>query len=152
MMPGDDKEWTVARRRKAVERSPEELVVELHPYNEWTAGHTRAAAGEIAELLRYLNHATQHPEALPDPLAVADLLHLLGQSVRRLPQALQQAARRADALGAGEIGRELFDPEGEAGSRLGERLDAIGLEIERIGGQARRLHNGGEPVRNPSDW
>lgn len=142
----------MARRKKAVERSPEELVVELHPFNEWTAGHTTSAAGQIAELLRYLNHATQHPEALPDPLAVADLLHLLGQSVRRLPQALQQVARRADALGAGEIGRELVDPEGADGSRLGERLDAIGLEIERIGFLARRLQPTVDPARNQSTW
>jgi len=138
----------VARRKKAVERSPEELVVELHPYNEWSAVHTTAAAGQVAELLRYLNHATDHPEALPDPAAVADLLHLLGQSVRRLPQTLRQVARRVDAP---EISRDLFDPEAEAGARLGERLDAIGLEIERIGGQARRLHRAPGPATGQPD-
>ncbi|WP_433292032.1 hypothetical protein ACQP2F_26940 [Actinoplanes sp. CA-030573] len=88
-------------RRKLRDLGPGELVTELHPYHEWSEAHTSAAVGEIAELVRYLNHATQHPEALPGPAAA--------------------------------VGRQVV----EAG--LGERLDALGREIEAAGFAARRL-------------
>lgn len=109
----------------------EELIVELHPYNEWSFSHTRAAAGEISELVRYLNHATQHPEAMPGPEAVAEVLHLLGQTVRRLPQVLKQAA-----AGAPEIREQLVAPEGGS---LADRLDALGREIEEAAFAGKRL-------------
>src|ERR1700759_455982 len=85
-------------RRRRTELNPEELVIELHPYHEWSVAHTRAAAGELAALVRYLNHATQHPEALPNPDAAGELLQQLGQSIRRLPQLLKQASARMDTL------------------------------------------------------
>ena len=59
-------------RRKTRDLTPEEIVTDMHPYNEWSGAHTRAAVSEIGELVRYLNHATQHPEALPDPEAIGE--------------------------------------------------------------------------------
>jgi hypothetical protein len=100
----------MARRNRMRDLTAEELVVELHPYNEWSFSHTRAAAAEISELVRYLNHATQNPEALPGPGAAAEMLHLIGQTVRRLPQLVKQAGL-----------------EGE----LADRLDGLGREIEQ---------------------
>jgi hypothetical protein len=116
-------------RRKTRDLTPEEIVTDIHPYNEWSGAHTRAAVAEIGELVRYLNHATQHPEALPDPAAIGEMLRLLGQSVRRLPQVMKQADARLAAL-TGE-------PAGGA-AELGERLDAVGLEIEKAGFAAKR--------------
>ncbi|MFF5296598.1 hypothetical protein [Paractinoplanes globisporus] len=137
----------MSRRKRDV--TAEELVTELHPYNEWNAAHTRAAVAEIGELVRYLNHATQHPEALPDPAEVGEMLRLLGQSVRRLPQVLKQAGGRLESLGGGDaaagIARELAGP-----GELGERLDALGQEIERAGFAAKRLGGGSNAVA--SDW
>jgi hypothetical protein len=145
------------RKRKVADLTAEELVVELHPYNEWSARHTDAATRQIVELVRYLNHATQHPEALPNPVAVADLLQVLGQTVRRLPQVLQQAARRVEAFAADpdlrldggddpadaarSVSRALVD-DGEQAGELGEQLDAAGREIERVSFEARRLRLG----------
>jgi hypothetical protein len=126
-------------RRKGRDRTPEEVVTELHPYHEWSGAHTLAAIGEMAELVRYLNHATQHPEALPDPATVGETLRLLGQTVRRLPQVMKQAGARLEALGG----------EPSADAELGERLDALGQEIERAGFTAQRLGPGPAP---DSDW
>jgi hypothetical protein len=112
----------MARRNKVRDLTAEELVLELHPYNEWSGSHTRAAAGEISELLRYLNHATQHPEALPSADAAAELLQVLGQTVRRLPQVLKQSSARL----------------GDDAAELGERLDSLGQEIEQAAFAARK--------------
>jgi len=116
-------------RRKTSDLTSEEIVTEMHPYNEWTGAHTRAAVAEIGELVRYLNHATQHPEALPDPEAIGEMLRLLGQSVRRLPQVVKQA----DARLVGMTGEAA-----EGAAELGERLDALGLAMERAGFAAKR--------------
>jgi hypothetical protein len=114
-------------RRKTSDLTPEEIVTDMHPYNEWSGAHTRAAVAEIGELVRYLNHATQHPEALPDPVAIGEMLRLLGQSVRRLPQVVKQADARLAAV-TGEAA------DGVAG--VGERLDEVGLELEKAGFRA----------------
>ena len=116
-------------RRKTHDLTPEEIVTDMHPYNEWSGAHTRAAVAEIGELVRYLNHATQHPEALPDPEAVGEVLRLLGQTVRRLPQVVKQADARLAAL---------TGTAAEGGTELGERLDALGLELEKAGFAAKR--------------
>lgn len=163
------------RKRKVADLTAEELVVELHPYNEWSARHTDAAARQIHELVRYLNHATQHPEALPTPAAVADLLQVLGQTVRRLPQVLHQAARRTEALAADpdllcdgadrpadaarSVSRALAaadrpadeSADGPAGG-LGEQLDAAGREIERVSFAARRLRLGRDDGVPQQGW
>src|SRR5689334_25432055 len=106
-------------RRRTRDLTAEEIVTDMHPYNEWSGAHTRAAVAEIGELVRYLNHATQHPEALPDAEAVGEVLRLLGQTVRRLPQVVKQADARLVACAGSPV-------EGAAG--LAERLDALGLE------------------------
>lgn len=116
-------------RRKTHDLTPEEIVTERHPYNEWNAVHTRAAVAEIGELVRYLNHATQHPEALPDAEAIGEMLRLLGQSVRRLPQVVKQADARLVTISG--------EPVGDAAG-LGERLDALGLAMEKAGFAAKR--------------
>ena len=116
-------------RRKTHDLTPEEIVTDMHPYNEWSGAHTRAAVAEIGELVRYLNHATQHPEALPDPEAVGEMLRLLGQSMRRLPQVVKQAEARL----VGFTGQAV-----EGAAALGERLDALGLEMEKAGFAAKR--------------
>lgn len=157
-------------KRRHRDVTAEELVTDLHPYHEWTAGHTGAAAAQMAELLRYLNHATQHPEALPNPDVLGSLLQVLGQTVRRLPQVLKQSAARLDALAgdpglvltgsadpagdpaarARELGRELFDADAGAGSGLGDRLDAIGREVERLSFEIRRLALRRDPSQAPA--
>ena len=114
-------------RRRARDLTPEEIVTDLHPYHEWSGAHTLAAVAEIGELVRYLNHATQNPEALPDPVTIGETLRLLGQSVRRLPQVVKQADARLAAVTGEAAG-------GLAG--LGERLDALGLEMENAGFRA----------------
>jgi hypothetical protein len=119
----------------------EEVVTELHPYNEWSDTHTRAAVAELSELVRYLNHATQHPEALTRADVAGEVLQLLGQTVRRLPQVLRQASARTRAL----TGSELAEAE------LGERLDALGQEIEGLGFAARRLDSRSDPG-TASEW
>jgi len=116
-------------RRKTHDLTPEEIVTDMHPYNEWSGAHTRAAVAEIGELVRYLNHATQHPEALPDPEAVGEVLRLLGQTVRRLPQVVKQADARLAAFAGPPI---------EGAADLGERLDALGLAMEKAGFAAKR--------------
>ena len=116
-------------RRKTRDLTPEEIVTDLHPYHEWSGAHTRAAVAEIGELVRYLNHATQHPEALPDPESIGETLRLLGQSVRRLPQVIKQADARLLAL-TGEAA--------DGAAELGERLDALGLAMEKAGFAAKR--------------
>jgi homoserine kinase len=68
------------------------LVPALHPYGEWSAQHTTSAAATLAELVRYLNHATiDHPyEAVPDPNTAAAVLGALHTTCTRLPQLLDQ--------------------------------------------------------------
>jgi hypothetical protein len=128
-------------RRKTRDLTPEEIVTEMHPYNEWSGAHTRAAVAEIGELVRYLNHATQHPEALPDPAAIGEVLRLLGQSVRRLPQVVKQAEARL----AGFTGEAV-----EGAAELGERLDALGSAIQKAGFAAKRhVPPGSDAV---ADW
>ena len=39
-------------RRKTRDLTPEEIVTDMHPYNEWSEWHTRAAVAEIGELVR----------------------------------------------------------------------------------------------------
>jgi hypothetical protein len=116
-------------RRKTRDLTPEEIVTDMHPYNEWSGAHTRAAVAEIGELVRYLNHATQHPEALPDPEAIGEMLRLLGQSVRRLPQVVKQADARLAAITGSPA---------EGTAELGEQLDALGLAMEKAGFAAKR--------------
>jgi len=124
-------------RRKANDLTPEEIVTDRHPYNEWSAAHTLAAVAEIGELVRYLNHATQHPEALPDPVAIGEMLRLLGQSVRRLPQVVKQAdARLAAFTGEAAAGAAFTGEAAEGTAGVGERLDDVGLELERAGFRA----------------
>lgn len=147
-------------KRKGPAPSAEELVAELHPFNDWTAVHTSDAAAQIAELTRYLNHATQHPAALPTPRLVGDLLQTLGKSIRRLEQLLDQVARRMDSLAAEpglrqaheqqpsnaardvaeSISRQLSGTDADSAAGLGEQLDVLGGELERIAFQAQRLH------------
>jgi hypothetical protein len=122
-------------RRKMRDLTAEELVVDLHPYNEWSVTHTREAVGQVYELVRYLNHATQHADALPHADAVGEVLQMLGQTVRRLPQVLKQAAVRAEALSESPAAAK----EVLAVADLAERLDALGREIETAGFAARRF-------------
>lgn len=61
---------------------------------------------------------------------MAETLRLLGQTVRRLPQVMKQAGAR---LGDG--------PPPEVAS-LGERLDALGREVEALGFAARVTMDG----------
>lgn len=78
----------------------DELVAALHPYGQWTGQHTTAAAAQIAELVRYLNHATiERPsEALPDPNTTAAVLGALHTTCTRLPQLLSQLRARIRAF------------------------------------------------------
>jgi len=62
--------------RPLAELSADELVAAVHPYGQWSGPHTAGAAAQLAELVRYLNHATldRPGEALPDPnIAAADV-------------------------------------------------------------------------------
>jgi hypothetical protein len=75
-----------------------ELVAALHPTGEWTDQHSRAAAHQIAELVSYLNHATQPmyvaDQSIPTPNTAADVIDALRTAVQRLPQLLGQLAYR----------------------------------------------------------
>lgn len=55
---------------------------------------TTAAGNALADLVRYLAHATRHPEALPEPQDAARLLGDLSAALAGLPQVLDQVARR----------------------------------------------------------
>lgn len=79
----------------------EQQVAALHPYFKWSPQHTRQAAAQIAELVRYLNHATQQPSSMGgSPNTVADTLLELSMALQRLPQTLHQLAHRLNVIAA----------------------------------------------------
>lgn len=59
-----------------------------------TPESTAAAARQIAELVRYLNHATLADEALPEPADTARVLGELADAAERMRQLLGQIAGR----------------------------------------------------------
>jgi hypothetical protein len=65
----------------------------------YSSEHTASAARAVAELVRYLNHATRAVAALPDPVAVYDALGALSAATAGLPQTLCQLAGRLTELG-----------------------------------------------------
>jgi hypothetical protein len=60
----------------------------------YSGADTTAAGAALAELVRYLAHATRHAEALPEPQDAARLLGDLSTALAGLPQVLDQVARR----------------------------------------------------------
>lgn len=73
------------------------LVEAAHPWLEWSARHTIGASTELAELVRYLNHATQTQEvreALPFPSQMDSVVGDLASAVSRMPQLFEQLAGR----------------------------------------------------------
>jgi len=58
---------------------------------------TLYAAERVAEVIRYLNHATMHHEALGDPSEAYRLLRDVILAVQRLPQLLVQDVRWVEA-------------------------------------------------------
>lgn len=85
---------------RIAEMSADDLVATLHPYGQWSERHTVGAATQIAELVRYLNHATMDrpDEALPDPNTAAAVLGALHTTCTRLPQLLNQVGARLSEL------------------------------------------------------
>jgi hypothetical protein len=65
------------------------------PYGD---DETRAAARAVAALVRYLDHATRHGEALPEPATVDDVLGSLATAAAGLDQLLPQLAYRLGRL------------------------------------------------------
>jgi hypothetical protein len=59
---------------------------------------TRAAAGSIAALVRYLNHATRHASATPYPSTIDSLVRSLSGAVASLDQLLRQLMDRMTVL------------------------------------------------------
>jgi hypothetical protein len=84
------------------ELAADEFVAAVHPYGEWNGQHSTSAAWQVAELVRYLNHATlDHPDqAVPDPNTAAAILGALHTAATRLPQLLDQLAGRMRAFAA----------------------------------------------------
>ncbi len=81
----------------------EDLVAALHPYGEWSSQHSASAAHQIAELVRYLNHATidhtlsrRYRTRTPR----RTLIGALHTTCKRLPQLLDQLAGRMRTLAA----------------------------------------------------
>jgi hypothetical protein len=135
-------------------RTAEDVVNDLHPYGEWSGSHTAAAAAEIAELVRYLNHATQSREALTSPKTVAALLHGVSTALVRMQQLIQQVGQAVDRMSyepdlesEGQPGHDsavtlalrLFDPEAEL-ERPGDRLRAFGEQLQKLAFEADRLY------------
>jgi hypothetical protein len=60
----------------------------------YSGADTTAAGAALADLVRYLAHATRHAEALPEPQDAARLLGDLSTALAGLPQVLDQVARR----------------------------------------------------------
>ena len=79
-------------------RQPAEVVAEMFWDEGYSAERTVAAAELAGELVRYLNHATRHAEALPDPAAVAAVVGATTTLIGRLPQLLEQTASTAHAM------------------------------------------------------
>jgi hypothetical protein len=76
-------------------KTVEEIVEDLLPlYGPYDRDNTTRAAYLIAELVRYLNYATQNDESLPAPIGAYDLIGALKVAADRLPQALNQTNRR----------------------------------------------------------
>jgi hypothetical protein len=137
-------------------KDAEEVVSELHPYFEWSAKHSSSAAATIAELVRYLNHATEHPEAVPLPQDVGAILYQLGTTLERLPQTLWQLGqlvrKHADNPALASSG----SPERMKGHAAAEwalvvaarlrdtqrdtQLKDIGKQLKRLGWDAEYLH------------
>jgi len=67
------------------------------PYSEQ---RTATAGRAVAELVRYLNYATRGVAGLPDPAGAYLLLGSVATALQRLPQALDQIARRFAELAA----------------------------------------------------
>lgn len=70
----------------------------LPPYGPYSAEASIAASDGPAHLIRYLNHATRHPEAVPYPVVSARILGNLHAAVADLPQLVDQLAGRARSL------------------------------------------------------
>jgi hypothetical protein len=60
--------------------------------------HTKRAGSVLSELVRYLNYATQHPEALPYAADIGDLVGTLQATAGSLRQTLEQLDGRCADL------------------------------------------------------
>jgi hypothetical protein len=78
----------------------DELIATLHPYGERSAQHSASAAQQIAELVRYLNHAATTGEGVPDPNTAAAVLAALYTTCTHLPHLLRRLRHRMDAFAA----------------------------------------------------
>jgi hypothetical protein len=97
------------------------------PYGD---DETRSAARAAAALVRYLDHATRHGEALPEPATVDDVLGSLAATVAGLDQLLPQVAYRLGRLaglpGAYAIGEHPANVVGHlAAAYLGDARAAL---------------------------
>jgi hypothetical protein len=79
---------------RADDRDPAQTMAGLFPVGDYSRERTVAAAEVAAEAIRYLNHATgsDPQQALPDPVACAELTSRLHTLTSRLPQLLHQVA------------------------------------------------------------
>ena len=127
----------------------EQALALFPPDGPHTPDTVRAATRAVAELVRYLNHATRTSQGFGEP---SDLGHVLGDleaAIERLPQLVRQLATVADRLAdtpgigsdrPGETGREC------AGALSAELFEAhapilaAGRAVEAAHQYASRLH------------
>lgn len=70
-------------------------LTDLFPLGPYSGDRSLSAADMVYELLRYLNHATQHHESIPYPSTVAGVLGNLSRAVAALPQLARQLTNQA---------------------------------------------------------
>lgn len=117
------------------------LAEQLPLHGPYSPDASIAAADAGSELIRYLNHATAHPEAVPHPATAARVLAAVGEMVDRLPQLGRQLAART-ALAAATPHAYVFrdgardhDPAAVADqvNQLRDQLDAAGQLAVALG-------------------
>lgn len=138
----------------------QELIQTVHPVDAPSAEHTKHAAIELGELIRYLNLVTlwnRADKALPNPGDIDDLIQNLRIAFKRVPQLLGQVAGRLELLSQDEH----FATDDPAGPPARERariaigdmhaLAGVLLEVDDvlavIGANTSHLK-----IENPASW
>jgi transcriptional regulator with XRE-family HTH domain len=75
-----------------------QVEMSLPPAGTYSDDDTRAAARFLTVLVRYLNHATRHHEAVADPATVEDVAGSLEAAIVGCGQLLTQLANRLDTV------------------------------------------------------
>lgn len=128
-----------------------DAVERRHPYHDWSHKHTAAAAGDVAELLRYLNHAAMHEQAVPSPAAAAAVLVELAAALDRMPTLTARLGRRVSTFDPAPLrlidqghASDLFRRElNEVAAALTggfDQLVVIGEEMAQLGHRVARLY------------